>query len=90
MRVAHEALPRNHLPIPPMKVGTLVGLILIVLGTIGLIWGGITYTRSRDTVSLGPIEMTAETKETIPLPPVVGGILLLAGVAIVIGTRRAT
>ena len=73
-----------------MKVGTLFGLVLIVLGAIGLIYGGITYTRSRETVSLGPVEMTAERKETIPLPPVIGGILLLAGVAIVIGTRRAS
>jgi hypothetical protein len=73
-----------------MKVGTLFGLILIVLGAIGLIYGGITYTRSRETVSLGPVEVTAERKETIPLPPIIGGILLLAGVAIVIGTRRAS
>ncbi len=73
-----------------MKVGTLVGLILIVLGVVGLVYGGITYTKNRSTVELGPIEMTAEEKETIPLPPIVGGILLIAGVAIVIGTRRAT
>ena len=73
-----------------MKLGTLVGLILIVLGAIGLIYGGITYTRSRETVDLGPLEVTAEKKETIPLPPIVGGIMLLAGVALVVGTRRAT
>ena len=73
-----------------MKIGTLVGLILIVLGAVGLIYGGITYTRSRETVDLGPLQVTAEKKETIPLPPIVGGIFLLAGVAIVIGTRRAT
>jgi hypothetical protein len=73
-----------------MKVGTLVGLILIVLGVVGLVYGGITYTRNRSTVELGPMEITAEEKETIPLPPVVGGILLIAGIAIVVGTRRAT
>ena len=72
-----------------MKVGTLVGLILIVLGVVGLVWGGITFTKSRETVELGPIEMTAERKETIPLPPILGGVLLVAGIAIVIGTRRA-
>jgi uncharacterized membrane protein len=73
-----------------MKVGTLVGLILIALGVVGLVWGGITFTKSRETVELGPIEMTAEKKETIPLPPILGGILLVAGIAIVLGTRRAS
>jgi uncharacterized membrane protein len=73
-----------------MKVGTLAGLILIALGIVGLVWGGITFTKSRETVELGPIEMTAEKKETIPLPPILGGVLLVAGIAIVIGTRRAS
>ena len=72
-----------------MKVGTLVGVLLIVAGAIGLIWGGITYTKSRETVDLGPLEVSATEKETIPIGPIAGGIMLLAGVALVIGTRRA-
>ena len=72
-----------------MKVGTLVGLILIVLGAVGLIYGGITYTKKRDTVGLGPIEVTTTQKETVPISPIVGGILLVAGVAVVVTTRRA-
>jgi hypothetical protein len=72
-----------------MKVGTLIGLILIVLGAVGLIYGGITYTKKRDTVALGPIEMTATQKETVPISPIIGGILLVAGVALVVATKRA-
>ena len=72
-----------------MKVGTLVGLILIVLGAVGLIYGGITYTKKRDTVALGPIEMTATQKETVPISPILGGILLVAGVGLVVATKRA-
>jgi uncharacterized iron-regulated membrane protein len=72
-----------------MKVGTLVGLILIVLGAVGLIYGGITYTKRRDTVALGPIEMTTTQKETVPISPIIGGILLVAGVALVVATKRA-
>jgi hypothetical protein len=40
-------------------------------------------------VALGPLEVTATEKETIPLPPILGGILLVAGVAIVFATKRA-
>ena len=72
-----------------MKVGTLVGLILIVLGAIGLIYGGITYTKKRDTVGLGPIEVTTTQKETVPISPIVGGVLLVAGLALVVATKRA-
>ena len=72
-----------------MKVGTLVGLLLIVAGVIGLVWGGITYTKNRETVGIGPISVTATEKETLPIGPIAGGILLLAGVALVIGTKRA-
>lgn len=72
-----------------MKVGTLVGIVCIIAGVIGLIYGGITYTKKRETVGIGPIEVTATEKETLPIGPIAGGILLIAGVALVVGTKRA-
>ncbi len=72
-----------------MKTATLVGIVLIVLGIFALAFQGITYTRQRKVVDLGPIQATAETKERIPLPPILGGIALIGGVALVIaGSRR--
>ena len=69
----------------------IVGIILIVVGALALIFQGITYTRERQVVDIGPIEATAEREETIPIPPIVGGILLVAGVALVIvGGKRTT
>ena len=66
-----------------------VGLILIVVGTIGLIWGGITYTRREKAVDFGPIEINVEKEHKLPIPPVVGGFTLAAGVALVtIAWRR--
>ncbi len=72
-----------------MKIGTLVGIVCIIAGVIGLIYGGITYTKKRETVDIGPIEVTATEKETLPIGPIAGGILLIAGVALVVGTKRA-
>ena len=72
-----------------MKTATLVGILLIVLGIISLALQGITYTRQRKVVDFGPIQATAETKERIPLPPILGGIALVGGIGLVIaGTRR--
>ncbi|NUO64706.1 MAG: DUF3185 domain-containing protein [Gemmatimonadaceae bacterium] len=67
----------------------ILGIILIVLGIIGLVWGGITYTRHRDTVSVGPISATVQQRETFPISPVAGGVALVAGIALLFaGGRR--
>jgi len=69
----------------------IAGIILIILGIIGLAYGGITYTRRRDTVSLGPVSATLTQRETFPISPVAGGIALVAGIGLLIagGRRRA-
>lgn len=69
----------------------ITGIILIVLGVIGLAYGGITYTRRRDTVNLGPISATVTQRQTFPIPPVAGAIALVAGIGLLIaGGRRRT
>lgn len=69
----------------------IAGIILIILGIIGLVYGGITYTRRRDTVSIGPITATVNQRETVPIPPVAGAIALVVGIGLVVagGRRRA-
>lgn len=69
-----------------MNVATLVGLVLIVLGAIVLAFEGISYTKRRDTVRVGPIGATFEERGTIP--PVLGGVALVAGIALVVAGRR--
>ena len=72
-----------------MKSTTLIGIVLIVLGGLALAYQGITYTRDKSVVDLGPVQVTAETRERIPLPPILGGLALAGGVALLImGTRE--
>jgi len=60
-----------------------------VLGLISLAYQGITYTTREEIVEIGPFKATKETRKTIPLPPVLGGVALVGGVVLlVIGTRR--
>lgn len=67
----------------------IAGIILIILGIVGLLYGGITYTRRRDTVSLGPITATVNQRETLPISPVIGAIALVAGIGLLVaGSRR--
>ena len=69
----------------------ILGFVLIVIGLIGLIYGGITWTQREEVLDLGPIEVSRQERETIPLPPIVGGVCLVAGVLMIVadGRRRA-
>jgi hypothetical protein len=73
----------------PMKFMKIVGIILIVLGIVALAYQGITYTTREQVADIGPVEVTRETKKTIPLPPILGGLALASGVVLVVaGARR--
>lgn len=67
----------------------LFGVVLVVLGLLAMVYGGISYTKREKVLDLGPIQATATEKKQIPLPPIVGGLAVLAGaVMIVAGGRR--
>ncbi|HSK20063.1 MAG TPA: hypothetical protein VK912_13005 [Longimicrobiales bacterium] len=69
-----------------MKPLVVVGAVLIVLGGIVVALQGVSYVRDRQEVSLGPIEISAEERGFIS--PLVGVIVLAAGVGLVIMGRR--
>jgi hypothetical protein len=66
----------------------MAGIILIILGVVALAYGGISYTRKEEVLDIGPIEATTETRETIPLPPLLGGLALAGGVVLLIARSR--
>jgi hypothetical protein len=61
-----------------------MGIILIVLGLVGLIWGGFSYTTSKKVVDIGPIHATRDQTHNIPLPPIAGALALIGGVALLV------
>ena len=65
-----------------MKPIVLIGLVLVLLGVLALAYQGINYTRTEKILDVGPIHATKETHERIPLPPILGGIALLSGGAL--------
>lgn len=72
-----------------MRAATLIGCLLIVLGLGALAFQGFTYTTRETVVDLGPLQATKETRKSIPLPPVLGALALLSGVALVMtGARK--
>jgi hypothetical protein len=67
----------------------MAGIVLIILGVVGLVYGGITYTRRRDTISVGPFSATVRQRETFPISPIAGTVALVAGIGLLMaGSRR--
>jgi TRAP-type C4-dicarboxylate transport system permease small subunit len=69
-----------------LSVLKIVAIVLIVAGIAGLVYGGVTYTRTTHETKIGPLELSVQDKETVHVPVwagvaaiVVGGALLLFG-----------
>jgi len=71
-----------------MKPLMILGIVLIVLGAIGLVVQGITYTTREKVVDVAGIQITAETQKTVPIPLIAGGVALVAGIAVVVVASR--
>ena len=70
---------------------TLVGIALIVLGIVAFAYQGITYTSREKVIDIGPLQASVDTKKTIPLPPILGGLLLAGGIVlVVVGAKKSS
>ncbi|MGE5429877.1 MAG: hypothetical protein ACM3QX_02315 [Syntrophomonadaceae bacterium] len=73
-----------------MKALTVIGIILILLGIAGFIFGGISFTKKDKVADLGPVEVQTEKKETVPVTPIASGVAVVAGIIMVaVGARRS-
>ena len=63
-----------------------IGVILIVAGVVSLAIGGIPYTKSRNTVEMGPLKVSA--KETSTTPPVAAIVVIALGAVLVYAGRK--
>jgi len=61
----------------------LLGVALIVIGTITLVYQGFTYTTRKKVLDIGPVQATKEERRTIEVPPVIGIIAVISGVAVI-------
>jgi uncharacterized membrane protein len=71
-----------------MKTATIIGIILVVLGIVALVYQGITYTSEQTVLELGPLDVQAEERRTIPLPPILGALSLIGGIALIVAGSR--
>ncbi len=73
-----------------MKPAGIVGIILIAVGIIALAYGGFSYTKREKVIDAGPLQVSADKEETVPLPPILGGLCLAGGIVLVLaGSRKS-
>lgn len=69
-------MARNHMII--------LGVVLAIVGVVGLLWQRIGYTQKETVLDVGPVKVTADKEKSIPISPIVGGVILAGGVALLV------
>lgn len=65
-----------------------IGTIMVIVGIVMLVWTGFTYTKKETVVDIGPLEVSADKKENVNWPPYVGGIVLVAGIVLLLAKKK--
>ena len=67
-----------------MSAIKIAGIVVIVLGILGLAYGGFSFTKETHETKIGPLELSVKDKEHVNIPlwagvgaVVVGGLLLV-------------
>ena len=71
-----------------MRIRQIVAVLLILVGFVWLLMGRLTWTREKTVIDIGPIQAKTQEQETIPLPPILGGLMLAGGVALLLWRPR--
>ena len=81
-------LSRQARPPDPDMLATLVGILLIIVGIAGLAFGGFSFTHREKVIDLGPIQASADKKESLPVPPILGALAIVGGVVLLASSAR--
>ena len=74
-----------------IKSITLVGIALILLGIVAFAYQGISYTSREKIIDVGPLQASVDTKKSIPLSPLLGGLVLVGGIVlVVVGNKKSS
>ena len=71
-----------------MNPTKLAGIILIILGCLGLAYGGFSYTKDTTQLKLGPIELKVQEKENVNVPMIVSAGAVVLGVFMLVAFGR--
>lgn len=72
-----------------MSAMKILGIVLIVGGILGLVYGGFSYTKESHEAKIGPITLSVTEKDRVNVPMWVGiGAIAVGGLILVFGSRK--
>jgi hypothetical protein len=71
-----------------MRPGTILGALLIFAGVVALSVGGFSFTSREKVAEVGPVKVTTEKSHSIPIPTVLAGLAVVAGVVLIVASSR--
>lgn len=72
-----------------MKTVNILGIVLIIAGILGAVFGSFSYTKETEEVKLGPIEMTVQDRQRVDIPIWASiGVMVLGGALLFLGSKR--
>jgi multidrug transporter EmrE-like cation transporter len=72
-----------------MSAVKIAGIVLIVAGVLGLVYGSFSYTKETHQAKVGPIELSVKDKETVNVPVWAGvGAIVIGGVLLLLGSKK--
>jgi hypothetical protein len=66
-----------------------MGAMRIVAGTLGLVYGGVSYTKEHQAAKIGPIELSMSQKETVAIPTWLSvGAIVVGAASLLLPSKR--
>lgn len=73
-----------------MNTVKMVAILLMVAGTLGLVYGGFSYTKETQEAKLGPIELSVKEKQTVNVPVWAGvGAVVFGGLLLLVASKKS-
>jgi hypothetical protein len=73
-----------------MSANKIAGIVIMLVGVLGLVYGGFTYTKDTHDATIGPIELSVKDKERVNIPVWAGvGAIALGAMLMVVGGKKA-
>ena len=71
-----------------MGIGKIIGVLLIVGGALGLLYGSFTYTKDTHSAKVGPVVLAVKETETVYVPVILSAAALALGIALLLTLRN--
>lgn len=65
-----------------------LAIVLIVVGGIMTLFTGFNLVTKEKVADIGPIEINKEEKQPVAWSPIVGGIILVAGIVLLVSSNK--